>query len=196
MSALVTNLMIFACVFGSSLLGIRLHFRLPEHHLAPESRDVVRLEMGLVTTMVALVLGLLIGSAKNFYDTQNTEVAQLAANADLLDRLLAHYGPEAADSRAALRTAVSTFNHRDPPDVGDHPQSRASGVRGEALLDSIQEHSPKNDNQRSLQGQALGIAIEVGQTRWLMFEQLLHSGLSQPAKSLRQLLPVTMTIGH
>jgi hypothetical protein len=169
MSPLLISLAIFASVFGGSLLGILLHFRLPDRHLAPESRDVVRLSMGLVTTMVAIALGLLIGSAKTFYDTQNTEVAQLAANAVLLDRLLAHYGPEAQGARVALRNAVSTFSRPNSQQL--EQQFSAPGVLGEVVLNSIQELSPKDDNQRSLRSQAVGIAIQMGQTKWLMLEQ-------------------------
>ena len=170
MNALNLSLIIFAVVFGSSLLGILLNSRLPDRHLAPDSKDVVRLAMGLVATMVALALGLLIGSAKSFYDTQNTEIAQLGANAVLLDRLLAHYGPEANDARRSLRAAVSGFSHLAQPQNGG-AQSTAPGFRSEALYDAVQDLAPKNDNQRWLQSQALGIAIQLGQTRWLMLEQ-------------------------
>jgi hypothetical protein len=66
MSPLVISLIVFACTFGGALLGLFLHFRLPDNHLAPDTQDVVRLAIGLVATMVALALGLLIGSAKSF----------------------------------------------------------------------------------------------------------------------------------
>jgi hypothetical protein len=76
----------------------------PDEYQGADSKDVVRLVMGLVVTTVALALGLLVGSAKSFYDTQNAEMAQLAANYIMLDRVLEFYGPEAADARAELRT--------------------------------------------------------------------------------------------
>jgi hypothetical protein len=171
MNPLLISLVAFACVFGGALVGIFLHFRLPDHHLASGTKDVVRLAMGLVATTVALALGLLIGSAKSFLDTQNTEIAQLAASSVSLDRLLAHYGPDANDARQTLRTAVSTFNKVTLGHDGE-PQSIASqGTRGEELLDEIQVLSPQSDSQRSLKNQALGLAIQMGQTRWLMFEQ-------------------------
>ena len=62
---------------------------LPDHHLSPETKEVVRLGMGLVTTTVALVLGLLVASAKGFYDTQSAEITQFSANMVVLDRALA-----------------------------------------------------------------------------------------------------------
>ena len=166
MSPLLTSLIVFASVFGGALFGIFLHFRLPEPHLASDTKDVVRLAMGLVATTVALALGLLINSAKGFYDTQNTEIAQLAANSVVLDRLLAHYGPDAIDARHTLLAAVSGFNHLTLGQTGAQSTAQA-----ESLLEVIQDLSPQTDNQRSLKTQALGVAIQMGQTRWMMFEQ-------------------------
>jgi len=99
MGALVIiYLIIFACVFGGALLGVYLRGVLPEKHLSGDSKDTVRLGMGLVGTMAALVLGLLVASAKNFYDTQTSELIQMSAKIVLLDRVLAHYGPETEGS--------------------------------------------------------------------------------------------------
>ena len=69
---------------------------LPQDHLSAESKDAVKLAMGLVATMTALLLGLLISSAKGTYDTVRSEVSQMAAKVAFLDRVLAAYGPEAA----------------------------------------------------------------------------------------------------
>jgi len=132
-------------------------------HASSDSKDVVRLGMGLVATTVALVLGLLVASAKSFYDTQNNEITQLAANLVLLDRVLAHYGPEAADTRASLRVTAELL-----------PEVLEAGTalrKGEFVLDKIQELSPKDDNQRTLKAQASNLAVQMGQTRWLMFTQ-------------------------
>jgi hypothetical protein len=164
-------LIAFACVFSGAMLGIFLHFRLPEYHLASDTKDVVRLAMGLVATTVSLALGLLIGSAKNFLDTQNTEIAQLAANSVVLDRLLAHYGPDANDARQTLRTVVSGFNRLTLGQDGGAQSTAPGGTRGEELLEVIQMLSPQSDNQRSLKNQAMSLAIQMGQTRWMMFEQ-------------------------
>src|SRR5215471_13607259 len=102
MSSLVIGGIVFACVFAGAVLGLVVRSMLPDHHRSAESKDAIKLVMGLLATMAALVLGLLIGSAKGSYDTQSNEVTQLAANV-VLDRALAHYGPEAKDSRDLLR---------------------------------------------------------------------------------------------
>jgi hypothetical protein len=80
MSSITTSSVIFACLFGGTLLGIALRALLPKHHLSAESKSIVQLGMSLVGTMTALVLGLLISSAKGTYDTQRAGLAQLAGN--------------------------------------------------------------------------------------------------------------------
>jgi hypothetical protein len=107
MNSAMMSLIIFVCVFGGALLGLLLHAILPEHHLSKETQDIVKLGMGLVGTMAALVLGLLVASAKGSYDAQSAEVAQLSANIALIDRALALYGPETKEARAVLHGAVS-----------------------------------------------------------------------------------------
>lgn len=122
--------------------------------------------------MAALVLGLLVASAKSSYDAQGAEVMQLAANVAVLDRVLAHYGPEAQESRALLRNALSRAVDRMwSPEGRDAPPLDPSVAGGEALLDKIQELAPKSEEQRSLQSHALSITMDLGKTRWLMYAQ-------------------------
>ncbi len=176
MSSLTISVIVFGCVLGGTLLGIFVHFRLPDHHLSSDTRDVVRLGMALVATTLALVLGLLIASAKGFYDTQNTEVTQLAANVVVLDRILAHYGPETKEVRALLRNSVVRFADLTwPQDGSAKTRFDPNAARAEVLFDAIEDLSPKTDIQRSLQAQALGLAIQMGQTRWLIIEQKTSS---------------------
>ena len=108
MSSFTVSLIAFAIIFGSALMGALLRGALPAHHLRDESRDVVKLGIGLVGTMAALVLGLLVSSAKSSYDAQSTELTQLSANAILLDRVFAHYGPEAQEERELLRAVAES----------------------------------------------------------------------------------------
>ena len=160
MSSTTISLIVFACVFGGALLGIFLHAVLPQHHLSNESKDIVKLGMGLVGTMAALVLGLLVASAKGSYDTQSAELKQMSANIALLDRVLALYGPETKETRDLLRgVVVRSLDQMWSKDrTSASPLPPPSG-RGEILYDKIQGLSPKNDTQRSLQGQALSMAM-------------------------------------
>ena len=98
---------IFAVILTSIFAGMLLRKILPKHHLSDESKDVVRLGAGLVATLGALVLGLLIASAKSSYDTQSGHIKQITANVILLDRLLAKYGPEARRIREDLRQSLN-----------------------------------------------------------------------------------------
>ena len=97
MSPFAIGLIVLVCVFGGALLGMLLRRVLPEHHLNEASKDVVKVVTGLIATLAALVLGLLIASAKNSFDTVNEGFRQSAAKIILLDRALAQYGSETKD---------------------------------------------------------------------------------------------------
>ena len=171
MNSIVILFIAFAGVFGAALLGVFLRAVLPEQHLSADSKDTVRLGIGVIATMAALVLGLLVTSAKSFFDTQSSELTQLSANVILLDRVLAHYGPETKEARGSLRGAVDrTLDlmwHQDQR----HSQMEPGAGGGDILLDKIQALSPQNEAQRALQAQASSMAIDLGKLRWLMIEQ-------------------------
>jgi len=171
MNSTTVSLIVFACVFGGALLGILLHTVLPQHHLGNESKDIVKLGVGLVGTMAALVLGLLVASAKGSYDNQSAELTQMSANIALLDRGLALYGPETKETRALLRGAVVRILDQMWSKDGASSSPMAAPSGGEILYEKIQGLSPKNDTQRSIQSQALSIAVDIGKTRWLMYAQ-------------------------
>ena len=171
MNSIVILFIAFAGVFGAALLGVFLRAVLPEQHLSADSKDTVRLGIGVIATMAALVLGLLVTSAKSFYDSQSNELTQLSANVILLDRVLAHYGPETKEARDSLRAAVGRtldlMLHQDQR----HSQMEPGAGGGDILLDKIQALSPQNEAQRALQAQASSMAIDLGKLRWLMIEQ-------------------------
>ncbi|HEY7205014.1 MAG TPA: hypothetical protein VIA61_11990 [Methylomirabilota bacterium] len=171
-SATATGAIVFAFVFGGSLLGLLLRSILPDHHRSSESKDVVKLGMGLLATMAALVLGLLISSAKGSYDRQSGEVAQLAANVTLLDRVLAHYGPEARDERSLLRRSVArVIDQMWPPDRSRPVALDAADTETADLYERLHALSPQSEAQRSLRMEALRIATELGRTRTLLAAQ-------------------------
>lgn len=169
MSPLQISCIVFASIFGGALLGLLLHAVLPQQHLNAETKDVVKLGMGLVATMTALVLGLLVASAKSSYDAQRNELIQLSANVVLLDRLLAHYGPEAIPAREALRQGIRNAIDRMWPESSSVAQP--PNVRSEALMDETLKLSPQNEAQQALKAQAVSLVATLAQTRWLMFAQ-------------------------
>jgi len=169
MSNVIISLIVLAIVFGGALFGTFLRAALPQHHLSDESKDTVRIGIGLVLTITALVLSLLVASAKAYYDTQSTELTEMCAKIVFLDRVLAHYGPEAKEARSALRASVTAaLDRMSWKNRGSREPLPRSG---ELVYDAIRELSPRNEAQRSIQAEALSLAIDVGQTRWLMYEQ-------------------------
>jgi hypothetical protein len=174
-TAVSISLIVFACVFGGALLGMGLRKVLPEPHRSAESKDVIRAGTGMIATISALVLGLLVASAKETYDTQKDEVTAQAAKTALLDRLLAHYGPETKTAREALRAAVSLELQRVWSEGPTTRIEAKEAPEGEALYDEIQELTPSNESQRGIKAQASQLVMELGQTRWLMEAQKSHT---------------------
>jgi hypothetical protein len=145
---------------------------LSQQHLSADTKDSVKLGMGLVGTMAALILGLLVAAAKSAYDTEKNEVIQMAAKIVFLDRVLANYGPESADTRVVLRRMVEGSLSRMWPDERSHnAQLDPIGSGTEEVHKAIQKLAPRNDVQVSLKSQAVGVASDLGQLRWLLFEQ-------------------------
>jgi hypothetical protein len=172
MSALALSVLIFVLTLGGILLGALLRRALPERHLGKESQDVVRLGVGLVATLAALVLGLLIASAKSSFDTQSTQVTQITADFILLDNLLAQYGPEARPIRQQMRNVLGAFADR----IWQEKRTSAAGpfeanASAEQAYLAIQALSPHNDLQRSLQARAVQISTSLAQTRLLLYAE-------------------------
>jgi len=188
MSNTAISLVVFAFAFGGALLGFFLRTVLPQHHLSAESKDIVRVGTAFVVTTVALVLGLLVASAKAYFDAQSTELTAMSAKVVLLDRVLAGYGPEAKEVCAQLRADVLQMLNQIWSEGGTAPAPSAQGIA--ALFGKVQELSPRSDTQRSLQAQALNIALALGQTRWLMYEQ----SAAQVSKPLLVVVAFWLTI--
>lgn len=158
---MVISWIAFLSVFGGALLGILLRGRLPEHHLGEESKDVVKLGMSLIATMAALVLALLIASAKSSHDLQRTEVTEMSADFILLDHTLARYGSETRDMRSLIPATIT--NILDQTWSADSYRTenldRALGTGGDAFYQKMRYLEPRDDFQRALYAQTLQITI-------------------------------------
>jgi hypothetical protein len=162
------------------LLGKAVRRRLPENHLSTESTDAVKLAMGLVATMTALLLGLLLSSAKGSYDTEHSEVLQLAAQTTFLDRMLLLYGVEAADARARFRDLMTEYVRRTWPErPGSKVDLALNEEAGNAFYLALERLVPRDDTQRDLKGQALKLIVDLGQLRTLLLVQSISS-ISKP----------------
>ena len=168
------SLVVFACVFGSALAGMMLHKLLPPNHLTEESIGVIKLATGLIATMAALVLGLLVSSAKVSFDTEGTNLVHNAANVVRLDRALANYGPETRDIRTALkRTYAETIRIMDSGDSGQLARLGSAEAidRTETFERSVERLTPGNASQGRLRMEALALVHEILGARWLSILQ-------------------------
>lgn len=172
MNSLTISLMIFGCVFGGALVGMFLRSRLPDQHLGAESKDVVKVGAGLIATMSALVLGLMVASAKSSYDSQKSAFTQMSVKLVLLDKALAHFGPAAKESRDLLRTQVGRMLLQIwPEESGGKAQLDPTAAQADYIYDKLQSLPAATEAQRTLQSQMLSMALDIGQTRWLLFQQ-------------------------
>jgi hypothetical protein len=174
MNDLLISLLVFALIFGGALVGVVVRPLLLEKHVQPDSREAVKMATGLIGTLAALVLGLLIASAKSSFDQKTSQVRQMTATIILLDELLAQYGSEAASVRNLLRQSIQPLAnriwHEGELPTGKHVQfqSTAQSVAFENQLEGL---SPNNDAQRSLQARAIQTLTEGAQIRLQLFTQ-------------------------
>ena len=175
MSPLAVASIVLICCFSAAVLGMVLHGKLPGHHLDGESKDVVKLVMGLIATISALVLGLLIASATSSYDRQVSQLKLLSADVILLDRSLEMYGPDAAEARAGLHDFIrSTHDVIWSPDGARPDELDSSQTRRNAkgVVELMLQLKPKTDQERVMQSRALQETEKLAEARILMFEEL------------------------
>src|SRR6516162_11029380 len=177
MNAIVTALLVFAVVVGATLLGSSLGRKLPRNQVTGETWSSVSLGLGFIATMAAIVLGLLVASAKGSYDNKHDEVQSAAAKFVVLDRTLRQYGPETQSVRALLLDKVKSLVSMDwvkreqaSSDARTAPAPPATYGYEQIWL-AVRTLSPANDVQRALQARALDILDQLGQTRWLLTAQ-------------------------
>jgi hypothetical protein len=172
-NSLITGAIVLALLLGSALIAMSVRKLLPEHHLDAESKDVTRLSITLIASMTALVLSLLIASARSGYDARRTQVVQLSANVVLLDGALSLYGPETRDIRLLLRESIAATVERYWPAAGAQPKAIAlPDAPVETLYQRIAALSPRTDQQTALRNQMLTLALDTGRSLSLLFGNL------------------------
>jgi hypothetical protein len=167
------------------MLATRLHALLPKHYFENESRDTVKVGIGLIATMTALVLGLVTASAKSSFDNVNTAVKAFATQTLALDRTLARYGSETGGIRKELKRVVGTRIDMVWPQDSSKPASLDPLSGGEEIARAIRNLKPTNDSQRALQARALDLAETLLQSRWIVTTSI---GASVPLPFLAVLL--------
>jgi hypothetical protein len=174
MNDLLISLLVFVVVFGGALVGMIVRPLLSESHLQQDSKDVVKMATGLIGTLAALVLGLLIASAKSSFDQKTNQVRQMTASIILLDELLAQYGPDATPVRISLRQIIEPLADRiwnEQKAQPGKPLRFESSAQSLVLQNELERLSPTNDEQRALQSRAVAAYTDGAQTRLLLFAQ-------------------------
>ena len=182
MSSLAIAAFVFACLLSSMMLGFFLRGRMPQGHLESDSKDTVKLATGLIATLSALVLGLLVASARDSFNQVSGELMRMSVRIVLLDRVLAAYGPDAQEIRDLIKSgyagAAELMLSGDESQQAklDTPEAVA---RVEGIQAKIRQLSPQNDAQRGLQSRALEISDELTGSRWLLIMNM-KSSMSKP----------------
>jgi hypothetical protein len=149
--------------------------------LSADSKDVVKLGTAVIATMSALVVSLLLASAKASFDSRSREYTQMSDNIILLDRLLSHYGPETKEVRDLLRRSVINAVER----IGfsqnfQLPILEPAAATGQSIYIQIVQLLPQNELQRLLRSKSLRTAVELSETRWLLFDQRARNWIPMP----------------
>ena len=182
MTSLTLGGLVFICLFGAASIAMPMQSRLPKGHLSLESREAIKLATAIVGTLAALALGLLIASAKTSYDNAEAALRDSVARVVLLDRSLAHYGPETAPARAELRALIERRLERPWAETDDDESSAKDALldRGiEPVQQAIHSLHPANDTQTWLKTHSLEISSAIAEARWMVTETRLE-GLPGP----------------
>jgi len=173
-SSQVIALITVACVFGGALLGLWLQRLLPKHHLSEDAKDVIKLGAGVIATITALVLGLLVSSAKGTFDGASARIVQTGTNIIILDGLLKRYGPETAGIREKVRAQAGATIHRIWPSERTS-ESKVAIIERQDMIEVVQGHlrelTPATDAQRKVLAEAEQVAGDIARTRWMFVEE-------------------------
>jgi len=175
MSPILVGLVVFACTFCGALAGIALHDRVPLHHKEADAKEVVKLVLGLIATISALVMSLLIATAHTAYVTQESEVQTLGVQIVQFDRVLASYGPDAVEARTIFRHLVAArLEQAWPNRAGANQRPGPTGAmqdKDEGLIERVVNLQPTTDGQRFAKSRALQLLAAMGDARQLLYEQ-------------------------
>jgi hypothetical protein len=172
MTSVSTFLISFVSIMAGVLLGMALRIRLPWGHLGHETKEVIRLGTGLLATLAAVLISLMIASAKKSYDTQDMHFRQLSAHLVLADQLLSRYGPETTEIRKVMRQAIPAAIDRIWHEKAtSSPQSNAFSANSlaEQFNTAIDRLTPATDEQRAIKARIQQASADIANTRLLMF---------------------------
>jgi Protein of unknown function (DUF4239) len=174
MSSTAAFLASLASILIGAAIGMVLKRALPAELLEGGSKEAIRLGAGFLSTLAALVIGLMIASAKNTYDNQNTNIRQLGTNAVLVDQMLTQYGPEAKAARTLLREIIPSATLRIWRENAAGEGGGSAFVvseTAERFYRAVEGLKPANPEQTSLKSRIIQLTTDMGRTRLLVFTQ-------------------------
>jgi hypothetical protein len=171
---LIDGIIVFLMLLAGAFAGWAIRQRLPEHHLTDDTKSLVSVSMAVVATVSALVLGLLISNANTSFRALGGDVTTLSAQILRLDNILRRYGPDAYPARKTLQQYAEQKTADLFPEEGadvrlDNP-STYELLQG--LEDSVLELKPSNPRDQWWLSQAMTLAGKIGETRWLLTQQI------------------------
>jgi hypothetical protein len=180
LNSIAVSLVVFVIVFSGAVVGRVLRRAVPEDHLGSDAKDVVKLATGLVVTMCALVLGMLVSSAKSSYDERKNEVALMSSQILNIERLLENYGPETKEPRDELRVQVQAALDRIWPQQKSREAQLRPTESTQAYYNKLRLLEPKSELQASLKAEAIAMSASLRQTRWLLFLEAEQTSVPLP----------------
>jgi hypothetical protein len=96
----------FVAIMAGIVIGMYLRRHVDLDRLGPATKEVIRLGASYLATLSAVLISLMIASAKSSYDSQDAHFRTLAAYLVETDQLLAQYGPDTTEIRILMRQAV------------------------------------------------------------------------------------------
>jgi Protein of unknown function (DUF4239) len=173
MSSVTAFVASFISILIGAAIGVILRRNFQTGLLDTGSREAIRLAAGFLATLAALVIGLMIASAKNSFDSQNTNIRQLGTNAVLVDQMLTKYGPEAKTARTLLRETIPSATARIWREnvAAKGGSTFVISETAERFYNAVENLKPANAEQTSLKARIIQLTTEMGRTRLLVFTQ-------------------------
>ena len=196
MDSTVVGLLTFLAIFAGGMIGLQMYRLLPDQHLLPETRDIVRLAIGMISVLASLVLGLLTASAKSTFDSTDQKMRSYAADIILIDAELREYGPATDPIRKMLLDYTDRAVRTTWPDTATEQQpleDKNAGMLLDRMALAILLLTPANENQRWLREQALNLAEQMIHTRWAML--VSQEGSISPVLLVIMVVWITVIFG-
>ncbi|WP_426434291.1 hypothetical protein [Bradyrhizobium genosp. P] len=173
-NTVVIGLIVLGALLAGAFAGVKVRDRLPKHHLTDETKSLVSMSTAVVATLSALVLGLLISNANTRFTRLGGEVTGLSAQILRLDHVLRRYGADAEPARnMLLQYAEHKAADLFPSDRADvHLSNPATYELLQRAEDMLLTLKPANPRDQWWLTQAMTLAAKIGDTRWLLAQQI------------------------